>query len=932
MGVPVTNPSMGLGLNGVTDWTTQSPFIDVFKTSRDWTGHTSTEWGGADPVLVDGAKDANGWLTHLPEGVSHVSALILTNLPPEMTSAAGRYRLTYDGEGDIALHGASNVTYGDGEIWFDYTPNGAGVVSIDISRIVSGDHIRNISVVHERNVEAFEAGEIFNPQWLDMIQDMRSLRFMDWQHTNNSEQVQWGDRPQASDSTWGSESGVPLEVMVELANQTGTDPWFNLPFNADADYITRFVSYVRDNLNPNLKPYFEMSNEVWNWQFGQAQQANQVGQEKWPGVGTAYLQEYAARAVEMAKIIDAIYGANVEDRVFKVISSQTGWNGLEQSVFDAPEYVASTGNNAPHTYFNTYAITGYFDGGLGRGDKPITVKEWITQSQTRAEQAATAAGLTGAARTAYIEEHRYDYAGSLAVRELRDGSVTGQADGSLASLFETFRYHKAAADARGLQLVMYEGGSHIVGVAEWETDTVLANFFMWLNQSDLMGTLYRELLSGWREAGGTLFNAFVDIGAHGQFGSWGALQHIDDDSARWDELLEFNENNPAWWEDRDENAFIGDRETIDEGGSNDRIIYGTNGSDTLIGTANDDHIDGLSGNDSLRGMAGNDTLMGRSGNDTLNGDEGDDYMVGGVGNDVYIVNSHGDQTIELPGQGIDRVDASLTWRLAANIENLTLTGVRNINGTGNELNNLIQGNTGNNLLRGLNGSDTIRGGDGNDTIYGGNDNDMLAGQNGNDILHGEDGNDTLWGQHGNDTLIGGNGNDELLGGHGDDQLLGGNGNDTLDGGAGNDTINGGAGNDFILAGTGFDIIFAGNGNDTIDTGGGSTTVTGGEGDDLIIARWHAGGVLDLRGNVGADTFDFIAGVSSVNSQSLIRDFAVGVDHLLVEGVTVAAGTPQAQYRAAGITFANAANGDMIVRFDGGDTIQLAGVSQDDFWG
>ena len=145
----------------------------------------------------------------------------------------------------------------------------------------------------------------------------------------------------------------------------------------------------------------------------------------------------------------------------------------------------------------------------------------------------------------------------MAIRELRDGSVTGDASGSLKELYTTFAYHKKIADARGLQLVMYEGGTHVVGVGAWADDEALSDFFIWLNYSEGMGQLYDELLSGWKSAGGTMVNAFVDIARPNKHGAWGNLRHIDDDTARWQALTRFNRDTPAWWEKRAADSFIG---------------------------------------------------------------------------------------------------------------------------------------------------------------------------------------------------------------------------------------------------------------------------------------------------------------------------------------------------------------------------------------
>ena len=63
------------------------------------------------------------------------------------------------------------------------------------------------------------------------------------------------------------------------------------------------------------------------------------------------------------------------------------------------------------------------------------------------------------------------------------------------------------------------------------------------------------------------------------------------------------------------------------------------------------------------------------------------------------------------GQGIDTVISPFDYTLAANVDNLTLTGVA-LNGTGNVLDNVIVGTDADNTLIGLDGKDTLDGGAG----------------------------------------------------------------------------------------------------------------------------------------------------------------------------------------------------------------------------
>ena len=548
-GTQTSAAAMAFGLRGIVDWSVQQPFLDVFKTARPWHAHTDSQWGVymAEDLAAMNMLDTDGWITDIPADVDRIETFILTEMPAEATYTSGQYRLSYDGEGDINITGAEIVSRGNGEIWFDYVPDGDSMVTISIGSTDpqnNGNYLRNIDVVKQEHIPAYEAGQVFNPHWLDIIDDAHALRFMDWQETNDSTLVRWSDHPQVNDYTY--HGGVPVEVMVELANATGTDAWLNIPWNADANFIREFATYVRDNLNPDLRAHIELSNEVWNWMFDQAQDASQAAQVRFgQDLGDGWMQEYGARSAEMARILDDVY-AGSEDQLVKVLATHTYWPGLENAMLNAPNWQALGGaNDAPFLSFDTYSITGYFGNSLGTDEKANAVLGWIADSEAQARQEASARGLSGPAADQYFAEHRFELAESLAVRELRDGSITGNGEDSLEGLFELFRYHKSVADAHGLDLVMYEGGTHVVGIGQWVNNDTLTEFFTYLNYSEGMGLLYSELLAGWEAAGGTLFNAFVDVSEPSQWGSWGSLRHLEDSTARHDAVVDFMLSHPA---------------------------------------------------------------------------------------------------------------------------------------------------------------------------------------------------------------------------------------------------------------------------------------------------------------------------------------------------------------------------------------------------
>jgi Ca2+-binding RTX toxin-like protein len=118
-------------------------------------------------------------------------------------------------------------------------------------------------------------------------------------------------------------------------------------------------------------------------------------------------------------------------------------------------------------------------------------------------------------------------------------------------------------------------------------------------------------------------------------------------------------------------------------------------------------------------------ISGTGGNDVLIGTIGADILIGHAGDDTYTVNSTGDEIVEYANQGTDKVESTISYTLADNVENLQLRGWDEIDGAGNSLNNTIIGNNATNTLQGGAGNDTLNGWGGADTLFGNNGNDVF---------------------------------------------------------------------------------------------------------------------------------------------------------------------------------------------------------------
>ena len=129
----------------------------------------------------------------------------------------------------------------------------------------------------------------------------------------------------------------------------------------------------------------------------------------------------------------------------------------------------------------------------------------------------------------------------------------------------------------------------------------------------------------------------------------------------------------------------------------------------INGTGNelDNHIGGNASSNILVGAAGDDALSGGGGIDTL---------IGGIDDDLYVADGE-DIVVENANEGVDAVAAFVTYTLPANVENLYLQDSGGaINGTGNDLANVLIGNNAPNVLIGGLGLDTLAGHGGADTF------------------------------------------------------------------------------------------------------------------------------------------------------------------------------------------------------------------------
>ena len=587
----VDDPVVAWGLEGLADWSTATPFLDLARVMRPFFAFAPEEWESMshEELVSGGYLGPDGYPLRIPQGMAGIRTIWAWGDDAGAAGRKGIYILTYQGRATIQLNGAARtVSSTPGRIIFENTTGGA--VWLDITSLDPGNPPREMSVVRADNADLLEAGAMFDPAWLAIVADGRELRFMGWMETNSGRvDLTWDSRPRPGDASW-TDRGAPVEVMVRLANETGSDPWFTMPHAADDAYVRAFATYVRDHLDPRLKVHVEYANENWNSAFPQFHWLRDQAIATWGAEISdnwdAIFSFHGKRTTEVALIWQEVFGDQAETRLINVLATQTGNLWLTERLLTAPEWAAREPESfvLPAEVFEELAATSYF-GGAFVGDPAM-----------RPELTARAEAM-----------------GDRAYSWMFEGiSQAGAIEDSIPGVLERLASQREQAASHGLRLVIYEGGQHVhhsfavEGLSEADAERQ-SDFLAGFVRSPEMGALYAQLWDGWREIGDGPFMQFVEMGAPSRWGSWGLLAHPGDRTQRSAFILERQAEGGSWW---------------GEGGG-PQYLHGI----TAAGGEGDDRMEGTDEEDFLAGRGGNDSFIASPGADGISGGEGEDVYI-----------------------------------------------------------------------------------------------------------------------------------------------------------------------------------------------------------------------------------------------------------------------------------------------------------------
>jgi hypothetical protein len=461
--------NIGINQNPLNYYGSQIAFADLMKMSSGW----QRPWGSPN-AAVPLQLDSDGYPTVIDLDNNFVTIIHDDDWGRDITND-NVYVLLYDGEGTFNIS-INNTIIDQTPGRIVYQLNAQGRTLLYLNSTNPANHARNIRFVALAD-ESTYATQPFRQIFLDNWGSFPTFRYMDWLRTNNSTVAQWSDRALVTDSRQSTNAGVAYEYIIQLSNDTQTNPWINIPHMADDNYVLQLATLFRDTLDPNLTVYIEYTNEAWNSIFSQTGYMNTMATNLGLPNGRNY---YSQRTAEVMDIWSNIYTGIPTQRYVRVLGTHFANSWITNQL-------ASWGNASTHV--DAVAVGPYFGGTMGRVNNVDA-----TLAMTSAELA----------------------------QHLLDVEVPNNKTQMIAQ--------KAVADTYGLRLVAYEGGQHLVGVGTHPTLGYLVNYqpltdlLIATNREPVMKDVYLQYLSNWQEVSGDLMLLFNAVGEYSRYGSWGLLE------------------------------------------------------------------------------------------------------------------------------------------------------------------------------------------------------------------------------------------------------------------------------------------------------------------------------------------------------------------------------------------------------------------------
>jgi hypothetical protein len=563
-----TNSPLGVNLNQAGCSTPELPLANVWKLNCGWTTVNSggSDTGEEDLLCVDTfgnpidlshklstvGGNPNTQCTAAPTFVAVIAQANFAVASPYYPS--GTYDVYYTGTCSLAYSGDGTGTFtntGHDTVTVA-SPSGQGIV-VKFSTTNSSTPCEITSLTHSSLTTNYLANcsagygskYCYNPHLLSYLANFRALRFMDWMNTNGvtalgggstvtNPQTTWATRPVVGNVSYNNFTGspapvggVPMEILVDLANQGNWDLWIDMPIqatNGSGGYVQNAAQYALSNLNSTSQVYVEYYNEPWNsatpgYATIQTLANAQFGNTSCPLASQPFncnMSYVGMKVALMCQDWSTIWGTTpFANRIHCIMSGQAANNAYAAGGFQCTLWSGAPCGTYGAGGSSSYGITAVdiapymgCDAGASSAN-PTNYPLWYNDGDggyTNLFLAFTTGGSTP-----------WDDGGAASYGCMPAGQVSflAVAQGYLSA-------HTGTSDFPTYEIVGYESGQQLSNF-QWSNWTSL---FTGANENSQMGSVYASYYANWKSGGGRMLMVFSDIGAYNSGGSYGQEQTI----------------------------------------------------------------------------------------------------------------------------------------------------------------------------------------------------------------------------------------------------------------------------------------------------------------------------------------------------------------------------------------------------------------------
>ena len=514
---PENKTKLGSNISPPSYWQHQHHFVNVFMTARPWMTQTGKIWDTKEQEFIE--FDDRGYPLALnPDERDYDWLGSTVSVSDKVIAKENIYVLLYNGEGELEYHGKGIEVIGKkpGRHVLKLVRSG-GLYLIKLMSTNPENHLRDIRLVPQSKESLYK--DNFHPQNNTFTNEFKEVfkplaphgvRFMDWQETNNSPHEGDVAHSLVSSQSFLKQS-LPIPYLVQFANELNIHPWFCFSHLASERAIKNQMQYIKENLNSDLTPYFEISNEVWNGKFEQSKYFAEQGKQ----MGINKLEAYAIKVASMSVIASKVYDKSSQYNIVLGAQAANIW-----TLITPLEYLDKNYEIDIKKYIDFLGIAPYFGGKISRATENANIlSKWAGEGERG------------------IEKFFDQLIGATTLPESYKDGVS-----ALENAFDNMRKCQEMSDGYEIPLIAYEGGQHLVmHPSQHKTHPGLIEYFREINNHPQMKEVYNLYLNTWNSITNySPFFHFSDMGRGGRWGYWGAaLDLFDFDTPKYQALVEF---------------------------------------------------------------------------------------------------------------------------------------------------------------------------------------------------------------------------------------------------------------------------------------------------------------------------------------------------------------------------------------------------------